>query len=73
MAYNNETIFQAKVTILDTDPPIWRRLLLLPSMNLAELHHVLQAAFGWLDQLSQALPDEVEHWSITTATGRSQA
>ena len=49
MAYINETIFQAKVTILDIDPPIWRRLLLLPAMNLAELHHVLQAAFGWLD------------------------
>ncbi len=27
-----------------------RRLLLPPSLNLAELHHVLQAAFGWRDE-----------------------
>ena len=49
MAYINEMIFQSKVTILDIDPPIWRSLLLPPAANLAELHHVVQAAFGWLD------------------------
>jgi hypothetical protein len=42
-------IIQAKVTLEDIAPPIWRQLLLPPTLNLAELHHVLQAAFGWLD------------------------
>ena len=50
MAPVDQTIFQAKVTLQDIEPPIWRRLLLPPSLNLAELHHVLQAAFGWRDE-----------------------
>jgi hypothetical protein len=50
MASINQTIIQAKVTLQDIEPPIWRRLLLPPTLNLAELHHVLQAAFGWRDE-----------------------
>ncbi|MBK8909422.1 MAG: plasmid pRiA4b ORF-3 family protein [Rhodospirillales bacterium] len=50
MATIDQTIIQAKVTLQDIGPPIWRRLLLPPSLNLAELHHVLQAAFGWRDE-----------------------
>jgi len=42
-------IIQAKVTIQDIQPEIWRRLLLPPELNLALLHEVLQAAFGWTD------------------------
>ena len=45
-----QAIIQAKVTLQDIEPPIWRRLLLPPSLNLADLHHVLQAAFGWRDE-----------------------
>ena len=44
------TIIQARVTLQDIEPPIWRHLLLPPPLNLAELHHVLQAAFGWRDE-----------------------
>jgi hypothetical protein len=50
MAPVDQTIIQAKVTLQDIEPPIWRRLLLPPSLNLADLHHVLQAAFGWRDE-----------------------
>src|SRR5512132_1407449 len=50
MAPVDQTIIQAKVTLQDIEPPIWRRLLLPPSLNLAELHHVLQAVFGWRDE-----------------------
>ena len=50
MAPVDQTIIQAKVALQDIEPPIWRRLLLPPSLNLAELHHVLQAAFGWRDE-----------------------
>jgi pRiA4b ORF-3-like protein len=50
MASIDQTIIQARVTLQDIEPPIWRRLLLPPALNLAELHHVLQAAFGWRDE-----------------------
>jgi hypothetical protein len=42
-------IYQLKVTLLDTNPPIWRRLLVPAELTLAQLHDVLQAAMGWQD------------------------
>jgi hypothetical protein len=39
-------IFQLKVTLLGTSPPIWRRLLVPAGLTLAQLHDVLQAAMG---------------------------
>ena len=49
MTARSDFAIQATVTIQGIDPPIWRRLLLPTTLNLAELHHVLQAAFGWDD------------------------
>jgi len=42
-------IYQAKVTLLGTDPPIWRRLLVPAELTLEQLHHVLQLAMGGED------------------------
>ena len=42
-------IYQIKVTLLGTDPPIWRRLLVPADLTLEQLHHVLQLAMGWED------------------------
>jgi hypothetical protein len=44
-----QEIYQLKVTLLGTNPPIWRRLLVPANMTLAQLHDVLQAAMGWED------------------------
>lgn len=43
-------IYQLKVQLKHTRPPVWRRLLVPGEMTFAELHRVLQAAFGWMDQ-----------------------
>jgi hypothetical protein len=40
-------IYRIKVTLLDTHPPIWRRLLVPASLTLGQLHVVLQVAMGW--------------------------
>jgi hypothetical protein len=40
-------IYQLKVTLLGTDPPIWRRLLVPADLVLAKLHDILQIAMGW--------------------------
>jgi hypothetical protein len=40
-------IYQIKVMLLGTSPPIWRRLLLPADLTLAGLHNVLQSAMGW--------------------------
>jgi len=40
-------IFQIKVTLLGSDPKIWRRLLVPANLTLAALHNVLQVAMGW--------------------------
>jgi hypothetical protein len=42
-----QAIYQIKVTLLGTRPPIWRRLLVPAKLTLAQLHDVLQAAMGW--------------------------
>jgi len=43
------TVVQLKITIAEIDPPIWRRLLVARTTTLGELHHMIQAAFGWFD------------------------
>ena len=42
-------IYQIKVTLEGSKPPIWRRLLVLGDITLGDLHSIIQAAFGWWD------------------------
>lgn len=42
-------IYQIKVGLRGARPPIWRRLLVSADISLADLHDVIQAAFGWDD------------------------
>ena len=41
------SIYQLKVTLRDTDPAIWRRLLVPGEISFRGLHQVLQVAMGW--------------------------
>ena len=44
MATKTSEIYQIKVTLRGTKPPIWRRLLVPADMTLEQLHRVLQSA-----------------------------
>jgi hypothetical protein len=46
MSSANE-VYQIKVTLLWTDPPIWRRLLVPPDLRLDELASVILISMGW--------------------------
>lgn len=42
-------VYQLKVSLRDTKPAVWRRVLVDGASTLDHLHDVLQAAFGWWD------------------------
>jgi hypothetical protein len=42
-------IYQLKVTLKHSKPPIWRRIQVPGDINLGKLHHILQVVMGWED------------------------
>jgi hypothetical protein len=42
-------VFQLKITLKDSSPPIWRRVQVAADVTLAQLHDLIQLAFGWTD------------------------
>ena len=43
-------MYQLKITIRDSKPPIWRRVLVPEQIPFSKLHTVIQLAFGWNDE-----------------------
>jgi hypothetical protein len=41
------TIYQIKITLTGSEPPIWRRILIPSQFTFEELHAVIQASLGW--------------------------
>ncbi len=41
------SVYQLKITLRDSKPPIWRRILVPGNIRLDALHDVIQAAMGW--------------------------
>lgn len=44
-----DQIARIRITLADTDPPIWRRVEMPVDASLKMLHDVIQGAMGWLD------------------------
>ncbi len=43
----NREIYQLKVSLIESKPQIWRRLLVPANTKLSDLHKILQTAMGW--------------------------
>ena len=40
-------VYQLKVTLDDSKPPIWRRILVSENITLHDLHEIIQRVMGW--------------------------
>ena len=53
-------IYQIKVTLDNSKPPIWRRLLVPSDVTLEKLHYIIQVAMGWTNShLHQFIVDGI--------------
>ena len=43
------SVHKLKITLVDVEPPVWRRLLVPSSITLARLNSVIQTSMGWKD------------------------
>ena len=43
----SDAVVRLKITLEDTDPPIWRRIEVKATTTLKALHPIIQAAMGW--------------------------
>lgn len=69
------SVYQLKVTLHDTKPPIWRRVLVDGASTLDHVHEVIQAAFGWwnshlhefeIGETRYGAPDPDDDWGLPT-------
>ncbi|MBN1165817.1 MAG: plasmid pRiA4b ORF-3 family protein [Methanospirillaceae archaeon] len=49
MTRKSDMIFQFKITLLDTKPPIWRRIQVPATFHFNELHLAISDSMGWDD------------------------
>lgn len=63
MTSSNE-IYQIKVTLRRSKPPIWRRLLVSSEITLFDLHKIIQIAMGWTNSHLHQFIIADEYYSI---------
>jgi Plasmid pRiA4b ORF-3-like protein len=47
MPTKSPNIYQLKIVLQGSKPPIWRRVLVKSNITLADLHEIIQAVMGW--------------------------
>ena len=47
LSSGNASVYQLKITLQETQPPVWRRLQVPATMRLDRLHRAIQVAMGW--------------------------
>jgi hypothetical protein len=62
--------YQLKITLRNSQPPIWRRILVPDSLTLGQLHRLIQAAMGWNNEhLHQFVINKLRYSSGDAADG----
>ena len=54
--------YQLKITLLESEPPIWRRVQVPGTMLLCCLHDAIQAVFGWTDSHLHQFEKDGKYW-----------
>jgi len=69
------TILQLKVSLRETDPPVWRRILIRDTTTLEKLHALIQDTMGWQNYHLWEFVVRGEHYEAADpeATGRDAA
>lgn len=44
-----KSLYQLKITLVGSKPPIWRRLIVKDNTRLDHMHSIIQIAMGWFD------------------------
>ena len=47
--FEDPNAVQVRVALLGIEPAVWRRMIVPITFNLAQLHNIIQSAFGWKD------------------------
>ncbi len=61
---SSKSIYQIKVTLQYSNPPIWRRLLVAGNATLLDLHKIIQVAMGWTNSHLHQFIIDGEYYSI---------
>lgn len=59
-----DKVYQIKVVLQYSKPPIWRRLLINPKITLFDLHKIIQLAMGWTNSHLHQFRIDNEYYSI---------
>ena len=57
-------VYQLKITLIDIDPPIWRRIQVPSSIKLCCLHSALQVVMGWADSHLHQFEKDGKNWGV---------
>ena len=83
VSIKKEEVLQIKVTLRDTSPAVWRRLLVSSQFDFEQLHSVFQHTMGWqmshlydfqVDQVRYAEPDDFDTQTpaiLSTSIGKT--
>jgi Plasmid pRiA4b ORF-3-like protein len=57
-------IYQLKITLIDLEPPIWRRIQVPSSIKLCCLHSAVQVVMGWTETHIHQFEKDGKNWGI---------